>query len=85
MGHWLPSATLTKLASLASLTNLTNLANPVNLVNLVNLVNRANLTKNTLATNFLAPCLPFYSKNIPGTNTKQYEWQTSKWSITTKA
>ena len=73
MGHWLPSATLTKLASLTSLTNLTNLANPVNLVNLVNLVNRANLTKNTLATNFLAPCLPFYSKNIPGTKTKQYD------------
>ena len=67
MGHWLPSATLTKLPKLTKLTNLTNLA------------------KNTLATNFLAPCLPFYSKNIPGTKTKQYLWQTSKWSITTKA
>ena len=67
MGHWLPSATLTKLAKLTKLTNLTNLA------------------KNTLTTNFLAPCLPFYSKNIPGTKTKQYEWQTSKWSITIKA
>ena len=82
MGHWLLSATLTNLTNLVNLVNLVNLANPVNLVNLVNL---ANLTKNTLATNFLAPCLPFYSKNIPGTNTKQYEWQTSKWSITTKA
>ena len=55
MGHWLPSATLTKLPKLTKLTNLTNLA------------------KNTLATNFLAPCLPFYSKNIPGTKTKQYD------------
>ena len=64
MGHWLLSATLT---------NLTNLVNLVNLANPVNPVNLPNLTKNTLATNFLAPCLPFYSKNIPGTKTKQYD------------